>query len=455
MMTASPTTRVWFRNPRNYMREVINAGAMHIAWDIGTLIKYRIDPEQFANLYYGAGQEWRGLVIANEGAMEIRAGRGMNDPIANYPVWSFEEDISILEHLIANPVAEDLEIVNDPLLPKNRRPRPDQDHVVVIIDLPNASSNITRKFLRSLKELQEEWPDCIIHIHGMYAWKALFGLGFKSIDWEGRSDSANGIVILPTGKQIKEDKAILHSQWITLLGMKAVELKAPELRCTYNIRAAMWAGENYLRAVRFRTTGRDNPDITSPSASMEIQQVKAYAAGLPTKPGDKFFCDTCSLADKCKYYREGSVCTLPTSETNDLARMFGSRDADQIIDALGVLVRTNTRRLEEGIKQEEEDGLDPKVGRLLDEIFAQGTKLAKLVDPARFSPGKVQVNVQGGQTQIITSSPSELVATVVRQLEDQGFSRHEITQDMIGAALENLANPPKQLESVVEGEVVD
>jgi hypothetical protein len=217
----------------------------------------------------------------------------------------------------------------------------------------------------------------------------------------------------------------------------------------------MWGGENFLRAVKFRTTGKDNPDTESPTALMELQEVNHYAAGLKGKPGDKFICATCSLADKCKFYREGSICTLPKAESNDLAKMFGSRDADMIIDALGALVKANSRRLQMGIENEqEEDELDPKISSLLDDIFKQGTNLAKLVDPQRFAPGKVKVDFTDNRTQIMAGNPSQMIASVVRDLELQGFERHEITKDMIAGVLASLTNGGPA-RAAIEGTVVD
>jgi hypothetical protein len=452
MASLTPTTQIWFRNPRNYMREVIEAGAMNVAWDFGTLVKYKIDPERFATLHYGAGQEWRGLVIANEGALEIGPERGMDNPLGVYPVWSFVEEVEILETMIANPVGDDPTLVNDLSIPVQQRPVAGQRHVIVVCDLPSASSGVARSFMRKLVELQAENPDCTIHVHGLYAFKTIFGLGFKSADWEARTDSSQGVVVLPNGKQIKEDKSPLHSQWIRLLGMRPVELKQAEKRCIYNIRSALWAGDNYQRAVKFKTTGIDDPDTTSPSALMEIQQVKSYAQGLVAREGDKFTCNTCSLASKCKYFREGSVCTLPASQTHDLAKMFGSRDADQIVDGLGILVKANTRRLEMGLAHEDEEGeLNPKIGKLLDDVFTQGQKLAKLVDPGRFTAGKVSVNVE--RAQVFNANPNQLIAEIVRSLEDQGFSREEITKEMIAGILANMTNGGEM--PAIEGEIVE
>jgi len=131
--------------------------------------------------------------------------------------------------------------------------------------------------------------------------------------------------------------------------------------------------------------------------------------------------------------------------------LFKSRDADTIIDGLGTLVAANAARMERGMAVENAmNDSDPEVSRLIGQVFDQGVKLAKLLEPQRFSPGaKVNVNVgTGGAASLQSGNPRQLVAEVVRQLEQQGVPRDKITPQMIQGVLEASINPDAQVKAI-------
>jgi hypothetical protein len=84
------------------------------------------------------------------------------------------------------------------------------------------------------------------------------------------------------------------------------------------------------------------------------------------------------------------------------------------------------------------------------QVFDQGVKLAKLLEPQRFSPGsKVQVNVgAGGAAAVSGANPSQLVAAIFRQLEQQGIPRDKITPEMVQGVLEGAVNPDQQQKAI-------
>jgi hypothetical protein len=228
----------------------------------------------------------------------------------------------------------------------------------------------------------------------------------------------------------------------------------------YNIKSAIWAGENYNKIFNFQTrpVGTDLVDITSPDSEFEpvTNNRVMMKNGVPTLPGDKFECNSCSLAMTCKHYRDGAVCSLPGEESpNDLAKIFKTRDSSQIIDGLGLLVAANTKRLERGIKEEAAFGdVNPEVTKLLNNVFAQGIQLAKLVDPNLRGGARVQVNVgSGGTASVAMANPKQLVASVFRQLEESGIPRDQITPDMIKGMLEGMVNP-EQAQRSIESTVI-
>lgn len=154
-------------------------------------------------------------------------------------------------------------------------------------------------------------------------------------------------------------------------------------------------------------------------------------------------CDSCSLAEKCKYFRVESVCTLPGTETVKMADQFNTRDAQTIIDSLSRVLQRGAERMERGLDLEEALGdFDPEVSKMMNQVFAQGVQLAKLKDPQRFSTGaKVQVNVgTNGAASIAASSPAQFVAAAYAELESRGIRREDITPEMVRGMFEGM-NP--------------
>lgn len=450
-------TQVWFRNVDNYIRELVECGEYHIAWDRGLLVKKKIDPAKHAELYFGKSYPYRVLVVGDQGTAELRPGDTMESPSAVYPTFCYGEPPALLEEMLAQPAGQNPEWCADKSLPPDQRPVLGQEHRVVITELPNATTGPGRKFFRYVKELQEEFPQAIIHVHGLYGYKVAFGMGFASADIEPRSAAQKGKVHLPSGAEVKYERAQANPKWITVMGFKPVDLEVPRNRCMYNIKSAKWAGENYDALFNFRVRGNGGPvDHESSDVDFKPPTTKSpfSTSGEKARAGDKFQCNTCSLQNDCKHFRDGAVCTLPGAEPTELARYFKSRDSGMIIDGLGTLLAANTRRLESGLREEETFGeRDPEVTKMMGQVFEQGIKLAKLVDPALRVGPQVQVNV-GAQAQVAGANPQQLVAAAFRALEAQGFARDEITPAMVQDLLVSMSNPQKSLPEAVQGTVI-
>lgn len=451
-------TEVWFRNPNNYIRELVECGVGNIAWDRGALVKKGVDPEKHAELYFGKAIPYRILLIGPQGTAELRPGRGIEKPVGVYPTWCYGESIELLEEIMARPVGQDPDICNDKSVGPDERPVLGQEHRVVVTDLPPVNHGQGRKMLTILKELQEEYPECILHIHGTYSWRVSFGMGFRAADVEPRTSAQKGRVILVGGNEEQFERVQQHAKWVTLLGMTPGELSVPRNRCIYNIKSAMWAGENYEKMFRFRTRASGNqPDTQSPRSEFKPEETKSHHLSLKVKAkdGDQFQCDTCSLQLECKYQRAGAVCTVPDAEPAALANYFKTRDSQMILDGLSILVAANTRRLERGMSEEEIIGdLNPEVTKLLNSVFTQGVQLAKLNDP-KLRGGGVKVNVgvgvaAGGEAHVAVSASTsnELIGGVVRALEARGIPRDKITPELVQSVLEASANPSNATRAI-------
>lgn len=454
--------QVWVRNPHNYIKEVVESGVTQIAWDRGQLAKSKIDPVKHAGLYFGAAVPWRALCIGVQGTAEYRSGDSIERPSAVYPTWEYGEDSSILEELVDNPAGEDEDACADTRLPIDERPVFGQEHRVVITNLPDMKTGPGRAALAWLREIQEEHPDLILHLHGLYGYSAMFGGAMGSVDIDPRTQAQKGKVFLPNGKSLRYEETVKFPSWTRIVGYKPADLSVPRNRCIFNIKSALWAAENFATTFKFMTTraigATESPDVTTPTAEYKAPESKSHLTKYkPLGAGDGFLCDTCSLSDKCKFFRDGSVCTLPKSESKPLADFFKSRDADTIIDGLGTLAAANARRLERGMKLEETLGdNDPEVTKMMGQVFDQGTKLAKLLNPNLAGGTKVQVNVgQAGVAAVSSGSGADMkvvVAGVFRELEARGIPRESITNDMVKGVLE-AAGDPARITRVIEGTV--
>lgn len=425
-------TEVWLRNPWNYIREVTEVGHCWMAWDRGLLVKRGdLDVRKFSDENVPSCYDYRNLLIGEQGAAEVDRQTTMRRPRAVYPVWDYTaQSWNELERMVQDPRGEDPKWYNNALLLPDQRPVQGQEHRVVVIRPPDFNGSLEAKaFYPRLADLQMEFPEAIIHLHGSYSFRVMFGFGYRSSDIDP-SERRGQRVYLPMGKTTKPGDANKFRQWITLLGARVDDLKVPRNVCMFNVRSALWAGSHYGETIAFRTASSEldrKPTLTS------------YSPGAAVSTEDKFLCDRCSLAVSCKYYREGAVCSLPGSESVELSRFFATRDSDIIVAGLTRILGVQSDRLESGIESEKLTGeLDPEVTRIADSLFERALKLAKLLNPA-LDPKRPLVSVNTtGPTQVNAGSGAgvnvqELVGQVMGELMAKGVPRENITAEMIEA----------------------
>jgi hypothetical protein len=449
-------TEVWFRNPHNYIKELVETRQGNVTWDRGLVHKRNIDTVAHAGLYFGQSIPFRILLIGPQGTAELGRGRNIDNPIAVYPTWSYGEPQSLLEEIVQMPVGEDRDICDDDTIEPDMRPVFGQEHRVVITDIPNANQMGGKAFYRYLKELQENHPHLIIHLHGSYSYNMMFGMGYKSADYDPRTTASKGNIQLPSGQVVKYEQANNKPKWFTVTGFLPVDMTIPSKRCQYNIKSAVWAGENFGKIHNF-TVQKTKVDTESSAGEYKPPVVKKqYGPSAKRAATDMITCNTCSLANKCKYERADSICTVPGADMSDLSKFFRTRDSGQIMDGLSELMAMNANRLVAGAAAEEDMGeLDPEVTKIMGQIFDQGVKLAKLADPS-LRGAKVAVNVLqqgGGTTQISASNPKELLAGAIREIERQGIKREDITSKMIEGMLSGMTNPD-QRDRAIEGTII-
>jgi len=430
---AAMATEVWFRNPHDYVREVVEAGCAHIVFDWGVMVKKGIDDlPKFCNTYFPSVLQYRAIGVAWAGAPEYRRGDTLMSPSAVYPVWDYEnDDRASLEEMIERPAGEDEAACSSTALETMYRPVLGQEHRIVLTNLPPSNTGPGRSLMRMLRDLQAEHPDVIFHIHGLYSYRLMFGAGFRAADVDPRTPAQKGKVVLPSGKEMAHEHTSALPMWTKLMGFAPVDLGVPRNRCIFNIKSAQWAGEHWHEDIDFKLAPGNIVEVSTVSTTRGRET--AITKGTPINPGDMVACDSCSLTASCKAYREGAACSVKGSEMSALARMFKTRDSDTIIDGLQAILAKQAERAERGVEDEQLSGeLDPEVTKILNSLFGNGVKLAKLVNPSLNGGPKVGVFVNGGQVGVTEgASPKQMVAGIVRELEQQGIPRSQITPEMI------------------------
>lgn len=447
-MEAAPT-EIWYRNCLAYAREMIETQQFNVAMDAGYVAKRRFDPINWASLTFGDAAPWRVLIIGNEeqGCQEYRAGH--DGVYKNYPVWFADTEMDILiAHLENKP------------------------SYVIVTNLPPMQSQANKQLLRVLSDIQLEYPETKLHIHGIYSFNCLFGYDFRSVDHNPREDAAVGKIYFYDGKLVYLDKLLerddllkKYAPWVELEGMKLEDLEVPRNRCIFNIKSYIRASYAFKTTDRFRiprgsrSIKKFQQEQDVDLSNLDFKVVKSNRNFLRNKlkvlGGDLFACDSCTLALDCHSYRKGSVCVVGNSEAKGLAKYFNTRNSETILEGLGKVMAIQADRLDTELLKEEVTGEPSKeASKMLKDIFDQGTKLAKLVDPSLRSAPKVTVNV-GDTNQVNGSvpSPKQVIAAAIRELELRGVPRSDITPDMIKGLVAGMVDPDNTRRAI-EGTVV-
>lgn len=443
-------TEAWFRNPTYYLRELIEVGprAMNMIWDRGVIHKNRIDPQKYVELNVPTFMDYRIILVGPQGAAELGRDSSFAAPKAVYPVFEYgRQKWHELEEMMAIPITDRLATFRPDKNVPDEWPVPGQEHRVVVVRPPNGNTSEGRSFLVDLHNLQAEYPEAILHVHGYTRLRLGFGAGLGAADYEARTVAAKGRVLLPNGREIETANLAEWQMWINMLGSSVGQLDQPRERCIFNIKSVLWASENFERDVYFRTRrvhhrNRDESDMF-PSLYPQTVKPTTIAGALD---GDEVLCDSCSLAPRCKLFRDGGICAVPSTDISKLASMFKSRDANVVVAALGDLMAVGVERLEEGRAEEEGSGeLDPEVTKITNGLFDQGLKLAKVLNP--MLGVKVTATLSGAVEGITQGNAGALMAGVIAELEATGMPREDITPELVMAVLQRTARPAIEASS--------
>lgn len=450
-------TELWWVNPWNYIRQVRdNSSQYNTYWHKGLLTRRNINPNAYLNLHLGINSGWRAIVADDRKNIATLYVAGERKPQAVWPMWSAELHApSRLKWMIENPY-EGSNYGKD-FSRREFRPVSGQQHRIIVYGLGGMQHSYWRGVYLQVMELQEEYPEVNILVPNVWSYDLMFNRGLKAVGVDPLILAIKaGCVVLPSGKKIAlPDKELAQrGYWLEVLGWTYDEVNSSNYNMTcYNIHSLEWASRYYTELAKHAPVyeGRGSRyktliDWRSPEAKDFLRDSRSvYTHRLKHKPTDKIACDQCSLWSTCRYYRKGSVCSVPDSEMKKVASMFGSRDADKIVDAMGILLKKSVRRIERGLEAEElsdDQELSPELTKIINSTMSNAEKLAKLRNPD-LAGGKPSVVINNQQNTMAGITPAGMLASsdssiapavaahIINQLEAQGYKREEITEDLI------------------------
>lgn len=462
---------LWLRQPATFMPEALAEGFRNFTWHIGIAMAKRIDPLVRIRAYaLPYGESTKIMLIDFPGAIEYGMFSSYDAPLAVYPTWTPDEGMEKLEHLCKNPPGDMAKFYNDTSLPPVHRPVKGQKHRIVIHRILNGSvgARANVEMMLRVRDFEAEY-DVEIFPSGFTNFDFLFSYNLSAADYRPVcmiKDAIYPQMELPTGKILYGDAIFdgRYKDWFELLGFDQVEMYSEYLKKnrrvlpTYAMRAAQWARRNWSKVEPFvidrNTTRPPDADLSDrilrPASAFVLPATRRRVMrnlGLDIGELDRFACDACILHNTCKLYRANSVCTVKGAETVALADSFGTRNADVIINGLSKLLQRQAERLEDAMAAEDVAEPNPDVTRQINSVFANGVKLAKLIDPNLAGGPKVTVNVgvgAGGQASIVAQQdPRQITAQVVAEIEASGIPRDKITAEMLAAYLKamNVEDP--------------
>lgn len=409
------------------------------------------------------GERSKIMLIDYAGAAEYGLFGKYDEPIAVYPTWTPEDGYDQLRWLCENPPGRNPKLYNDRSLGPESRPIKDQKHRIVVWKFKNDFTAVSvTPMLTVIRDFQAEY-DVEIFVSGLTRFEHMLSYDLLACDFRPQclvDNAIHEVAVLPSGKYISRDiYDPRYKDWFELLGMSQIdifrEVKSGNRRILleYNLRSMQWAKANWDKVEPFVLDrkskvpeDRDFSDrILQPNTAFTLPATRRRVMrnlGLPESELDRFACDVCIMHNTCKLYREGAVCAVEGTEAVALSKAFGTRNADRIIDGLSQLLEKQAERLEDAMAAEDPQNPNPDVTRQVNSVFANGVKLAKLIDPTLAGGPKVTVNVgvgQGGQAAIVAQQdPRQITAQVMRELEASGIPREQITAEMLAGYFKNM-----------------
>lgn len=457
---------LWWEDPYRYAQQMRDLGESQVYLTFTNVLKNKINPLEWMKMNFH-GFPWRCYINDGDTTHLIDYTCKPYEHKGSWPTWSAEKyDLKDLQDLIENPWSER---PYNPDIPWYKIPVPGQAHRIFVQDLRAGTDKIDVNRRRRLSKIQRLYPEVELFIRPkFFHMPLLFGCGFTAgcLDpYKARGDR-RGAVWMPTGNRVRQPDILDDPR--TMERIKYFGF-SPKAVATDQIEGLLFT----MSSVRYAAhhwddptgifLGRMNannswlkPDYRNPDmyAKMPSYENFKHFKNEPIKDSDKILCDSCALWRLCPAYRSEAVCGLPGTESKKLSELAMSRNADDVVEMLASIVSKQAERVETRMDDEQflESGHDKEVDKMLNNLFKNGTQLAKLRDPNLGRPlVQINANVQPQlNSQVAQADPRALAAQVIQEIEASGVKREDITEQMIEDYMKGQA-PTKQLE----GEVVD
>ena len=474
---------LWWRNPQQAIDLVKTLAFPRFVIPASALKHITKSPYEMLNSVLPATVDWRLWVVGSDGARMYNRGTppdrtGAMTPARSAPVWSHGDDPDDLIKLCRAYDSAGWDRIFIAKMPVSRSGRSGSDIA--------AEQSRTYDYLH---RVGASFPNVRLHLTGQHSWRLQFGLNFTATDVDP-TKNARKFVILPNGSHATLGDAMSRSlKWIHVLGYSVADLRTYDKRVAFNLHSAQWASENYSSEAALASSRHHIPGKTDPLGLFAVRgggsgtdyatrrpmatrmrppeldadkmpQMSPVVDGVaepyhlaepvkslplvPVEPRvntgyDKILCDPCSLRDKCRHFRSEGLCILPSSPASNLARLFATRDAEQIRLALSAVLQHQADRLNRISDAWDSDDIsdlhtDEVVKRSdhqmkLENSLARGAEaMIKILDPSQRVTTTIPA-INAGQVHVY--NPNVLVADLVGRLEKAGVKREDIDPSMI------------------------
>lgn len=455
---------LWWEDPGLYHEHLKELGESQVYFSVSYLKKFHIDPLLFMRQNFH-GLPWKCYVVGMFSGYGFDYTCDKDEYTGVWPTWRADHyNLKELQDYIENPWADQKSLI--PEVAKFN-PVPGQQHRVFVRDLKTGQTEMERERRRRMTKVQKLYPEVELFVRPFtFNMALLFGAGFSAgcLNPHRILTQRKGAVYLPNGLRISRTDIPKFEGYFEYFGFDTKDIQNDrDATMLYMITSLRYAAHHWddptgifpRKSSKYRLPDFNNPDMYAPMPSYEV--INNFK-GKKAKSTDKILCNSCSLWRKCPAYRPEEVCGLPNTESRKLADLALSRNADDVVEMLASIVSKQAERAEKRISEEHfaADGHDKEIDKMLNNVFKNGVQLAKLRDPTLGRAPLVQINNHGQAIQqVANSDPRALGATVIRELEDSGVRREDITEQMIADHIsKNYAT--KQLESgdTVDAEIV-
>jgi hypothetical protein len=457
-----PTREFWVFNPGPRLDICLEEGIYDFVFHQKTYqfkSNMAIDPQRHLTLL-AENYPWRAMLIDyhEELALLYTNEKGWRRPAGVFPMWSAATKTDKLRKILDNYPQPDEEVGWFTGAPVAAKAIKGQEQRIVVCNFPKHMVAWENVF-RDLMDAKRDYPHITFHANGQKTMARTLGVGIDSfdhpvtIDWIGDQPR----LLMASGRLLNEEqyrKGGEHEKWARLVGMRAGEIfdqpdrvRKSRRMYKFNLRSLKWAFSNYEQVWSMRIVDETDVNVDDPDSSWAPVDLQYRPRAKDIN--DKWLCDLCSISNRCPYFKPGAICIVDDTEAANLAKNFKSRNANDILNGLGVLVAAQTQRTHEAMKAEKYHNdndpnnprFSPEVTRMLAHVFDQGVTLARLIDPflgvaaARGGNSRARA-IPATATSVAGATPQELAAGMMKELERAG---KDITQLSADEAREFLA----------------